>query len=362
MDNTDKTVYFADERIKWFVEDERIRICGRESCPEALKIYDEFVPSAFDADYSRMDAMVLFHHIFMFQWLTPLKLSDVKYVEFTVPSTEGIGSIFLAYGRGKAFFAGKYGFTVTLKPGAARYSDSMMQKYCNIAYTPEDSNENNTICIVNYHAIMKMRYLRKEAALDDSIYTDNFLHDMKSYAEAVLKDKKVLGMLLRGTDYLVNQFGGKYKPVTVDMAIQEAEELLKEYNYDRIFLATEDKDILDAMKENFKDKLITVSQKRYHISDFTDEFKTISQIDRTLYPVKEDYDDFVEDVTVNYLYAMYILSNCDAFVYSCRCSGAAIVTQLGEDKIKRRYVFPTDRASGQFLSSIYGVPFLPIHV
>ena len=179
---TDKTVYYADRRMEWFLSAREepglsgggsgspVSVEGPSSngitpraylhAPEgrlipmdrapagALPVYGHFIPSSFDSDFSRLDAMVLFHHVFFFQWLTPLNPADVKYVEFLVPRTEGIGSILLAYGRGRAFF-GPLGMQVTLKAGCTRYPDEMLQKYLRIPFTPEDSDDTNTIRVVN---------------------------------------------------------------------------------------------------------------------------------------------------------------------------------------------------------------------
>jgi len=144
----------------------------------------------------------------------------------------------------------------------------------------------------------------------------------------------MIGMLLRGTDYITTQLGGMNKPVSTEMAIRRARQMLEETGADGIFLATEDKDILDEMREAFKGKVLTVSQERYRVSDFTEELRTISEIDRARHPDEEDYAAFVEDVTANYFYALYLLSRCSLFIYSCYCSGVAMVLEFGRGSVK----------------------------
>ena len=47
------------------------------------------------------------------------------------------------------------------------------------------------------------------------------------------------------------------------------------------------------------------------------------------------YIDALEDTTVNYFYALYILSKCDAFLCSGQCNGWDTVRSLKEGKFAR---------------------------
>ena len=335
--DTDKTVYCADERMGWFLSPHR-RLIFMDRPPEgALPVYGSFVPSSFDSDFTRLDAMVLFHHVFFFQWLTPLDLKDVKYVEFLVPRTEGIGSILLAYGRGRAFFGSK-GMQVTLKPGCTRYPDAMLRKYLKLPFTPEDADDTNTIRVVNYYSVMYAKMLRRKGDLDLSILQPSFLMEMKTYGDAVIRDRRMLGVLLRGSDYIASAMGGSSRPRSALEVTPVIAEWFEKDKYDKIFLATEDGDLLDDMVKAFEGKIICVSQERYRVSDFREGMTTISELDRARHPGKA-YDDYVEDATVNYLYALYMLSRCEAFMYSCHCGGVSLARQFNEDRFKKLYSF-----------------------
>ena len=350
---TDKTVFYADARMRWFLPDFETASTGKspaspnhsgtrliqmDRAPEgALPVFGDFVPSSFDGDFSRLDAMVLFHHVFFFQWLTPLSPADVKYVEFQVPRTEGIGSILLAYGRGVAFF-GALGMQVTLKPGCTRYPDEMLRRYVRLPFTPEDADDTNTIRVVNYYSVMYVKMLRRKGALDLSVLQPSFLQEMKMYGDAVIRDQRMLGVLLRGSDYITSAMGGFSRPKQVAEVAPVIQKWFEEGGYDRIFLATEDGDLLDDMVKVFKEKLICVSQERYRVSDFHGGMTTISELDRARHPGKA-YDAYVEDATVNYLYAIYMLSRCEAFMYSCHCGGVSLARQFNEDRYQKLYSF-----------------------
>ncbi len=350
---TDKTVFYADARMQWFLPGWEsapapkspaftnatgMRLVQRDQAPEgALRVFGDFIPSSFDGDFTRLDAMVLFHHVFFFQWLTPLNPADVKYVEFVVPRTEGIGSILLAYGRGVAFF-GALGMKVTLKPGCTRYPDEMLCKYVKLPFTPEDADDTNTIRVVNYYSVMYVKMLRRKGKLDLSILQPPFLEEMKTYADAVIRDRRMLGVLLRGSDYITSAMGGFSRPRQVAEVAPMIQKWFEEGGYDKIFLATEDGDLLDDMVKFFKGNVICVSQERYRVSDFREGMTTISELDRARHPGRA-YDAYVEDATVNYLYAIYMLSRCEAFMYSCHCGGVSLARQFNGDQYQKLYSF-----------------------
>ncbi len=337
---TDKTVFFADGRIDWFIRPHTRLVRSDRPPAGALPVFGRFVPSSFDGDFTRLDAMVLFHHVFFFQWLTPLDLKDVKYVEFLVPRTEGIGSILLAYGRGMAFFGAK-GMQVTLKPGCTRYPDEMLRKYVKLPFTPEDADDTNTIRVVNYYSVMYAKMLRRKGDLDLSVLQPSFLEEMKEYADAVIRGRRLLGVLLRGSDYVTSAMGGSSRPRSVADVAPVIAQWFEENGCDKIFLATEDGDLLDGMLSAFEGKILCVSQERYRVSDFREEMTTISELDRARHPGKE-YDVFVEDATVNYLYAIYMLSRCEVFMYSCHCGGVSLARQFNEDRFEKLYSFADD--------------------
>ena len=334
-ETSDNKEYVRIKKIKWKrKEDEN---CIPFSSFFIFLFSPIAIPSSFDGDFSRLDAMVLFHHVFFFQWLTPLSPADVKYVEFQVPRTEGIGSILLAYGRGVAFF-GALGMQVTLKPGCTRYPDEMLRRYVRLPFTPEDADDTNTIRVVNYYSVMYVKMLRRKGALDLSVLQPSFLQEMKMYGDAVIRDQRMLGVLLRGSDYITSAMGGFSRPKQVAEVAPVIQEWFEQGGYDRIFLATEDGDLLDDMVKVFKERLICVSQERDRVSDFHGGMTTISELDRARHPGKA-YDAYVEDATVNYLYAIYMLSRCEAFMYSCHCGGVSLARQFNEDRYHKMYSF-----------------------
>ena len=70
-------------------------------------------------------------------------------------------------------------------------------------------------------------------------------------------DKRILGVLVRGTDYAALRPHGHPIPPTAEQAIEKAQDVMQSENFEAVYLATEDKNILAKFRLAFGDKLIT---------------------------------------------------------------------------------------------------------
>lgn len=77
---------------------------------------------------------------------------------------------------------------------------------------------------------------------------DNF------YKKKFKKNHKILGVHFRGSTYKTAR--GHGFPLTKDLMIKNIQFLLKKFNYDKIFVVTEEQEYLKVLKENFREKLI----------------------------------------------------------------------------------------------------------
>ncbi len=347
LEFTELPITCHDPRIRWFYkESDRLKVTDEIPLKEdhsVLRVINRFYPSAFICDFHTMDMVVLFHHIFVYQWLTDLPMDRLKYAEIVVARSEGIGSVLTIYARAKHFFD-RFGLKVTLRPGSSRYADHIIQKYFSMALTPEDADESNTVYITNYYGILFTKMLRYSSGndFDISVLNPAFVSEMEEYADAVFTDKKMLGILLRGSDYIASGMSGASAPVTVESALPKIREWMQD-GYDGIFLATEDSDILRQMVEAFPGLIRVVSQERYGIADFEKAgVTTISELDSLRHP-GDDYDMFIEDSTVNYFYALYLLSRCESFMYSGQCGGSTMTKSLSRKGFKRMWCFAQNK-------------------
>jgi len=292
-----------------------------------------YVQSNFYPIYTssnHFDTIGLFHYVFMLQWMSDLPIDQIKYLSYSIRKTEGIGSIMSTYSKlSKA--VKKYNFQVFIEPNCTRFSEELMSKYFSFGAVPSDSNETNTIYLNCFNTLF-LNYFTDQYNADISLdmLDKDFVKHMKEYADRVIADKKVLGVLLRGTDYLLNNFAGNYHPVSIEDCIDIINKKVDEDHYDKIFVATEDSYFLEKMIEVFPQKVLAVSQVRHNVSEFQD-LKYISDLEKKQYS-GDAYYASVEDTTVNYFYAMYMLSKCESFLSNCMCSGVNIVTSFNNGK------------------------------
>lgn len=131
--------------------------------------------------------------------------------------------------------------------------------------------------------------------------TDEIANEFQRLRRELLGEGKVLGILARGTDYVSSKPKGHPIQPTAEQVIEKAHEIMKSYSCDKIYLATEDADIYERLREVFGEKLVAPDTKRYitssgqNINDFVDK-------DNKYQKGKE------------YLLSIMILSSCECLV------------------------------------------------
>ncbi len=132
---------------------------------------------------------------------------------------------------------------------------------------------------------------------------------------------RVLGVLLRGTDYVVRRLRNHPIPPPVEFAASTVFAKLKEWKCNKIFLATEDKAIVKIFQKVFGEICIVLDRQYVDYNPQTDKSVTMSRIDRP-----NDY--FLQGK--DYLTQIWLLSVCNSFV-AARCSGSVAAMMLAKN-------------------------------
>ncbi|MBR4776058.1 MAG: hypothetical protein IK007_00440 [Lachnospiraceae bacterium] len=341
---TDIPVFSVDERLKWFFE-ESDKLHFVEKLPEDLdKTALRLVPGPFDMGYTKRDwsylsSVAAFQNLYFWQAFTSGKTGPFKFVEVTLSQIAGVGAI-LSNMSMLTNACKLKGYVAYLKPGCTRYPEELLCKYFHINPKPADATEENTIAVSNLCIFSTTWYCNQYPAnFDESILDDNFAEEMNDYAEAVIGGKKTLGVLARGTDYRTNNLGDDRIHARPAHMIPVIKKWMEEGGYERIFLATEDKDIYDAILQAFPGKVFAIAQERHTVSELQEKNSTlIYEFERKINSGKA-YADALEDTTVNYFYALFILSKCDAFMCSGQCNGWDVVRSFNKGKFEKEYKF-----------------------
>ena len=323
--DTDKEILFTDERILWFFQDERIRVVKELPAKEdsgCLIVTGSF----FEQDplgARRIHDINLFNTVFCIDSLTDLEINQIRYVSLYIDRIEGIGAILINFLKLKRLFE-SFGFDVFIKEKTSRYDDELLEKYFKLGKTPADSNAENTIYVPNYFGAVFVYSLNRLISHADfgEVVSDRLMAHMEEYRQAVLGNQKVLGLMVRGTDYQKAKVN--VQPIAMERLISIVKEKMEREGYEKIFLATEDKDKLEALLEAFPGKIVTVAQERYRLEDFTGKIDLISELEKKN-RTEEEHMAVLEDTTVNYFYALYILTRCDAFIATPFTNGVRCV-------------------------------------
>lgn len=140
-----------------------------------------------------------------------------------------------------------------------------------------------------------------------------------SVAAALLPPgERILGVLLRGSDYSGTRPYDHPIPPSAEQAVADIRQVMENQKFDRIFLASEDQKIVDAMQQAFGERVIVAPQKRYDSGN------------------KNLYLAYVQDTSfdayrlnLDYITAMVMLGKCQGLM-ACRTTGTVAAVLLAE--------------------------------
>ena len=141
---------------------------------------------------------------------------------------------------------------------------------------------------------------------------------------------RVLGVLLRGTDYVANRPRSHPIPPPTEFAASMVVNKVQEWKCNKIFLATEDKNIVQAFKQVFGDFCITFN--REYVDYKVGQSISLVRIDR-------ENDHFLQGK--DYLTQMVLLTMCNSLV-SARCFGS-VGAMIIADNFDHTYFFNLGR-------------------
>lgn len=165
-----------------------------------------------------------------------------------------------------------------------------------------------------YRNITKKLNLKKEIIERAAKLEDEYIND------------KTLGLFLRGTDYILLEPKGHYRQPSIECVLDKINEYMKKYNFDKIFLVTEDEQIVSMIRQNIKIPVQILGKnmiKEYDGKDYISNYLT----------EEEKYMN-----ALNYLMRIILLSKCH-YLISSITSATFLVSDLGKESIKDYFFF-----------------------
>ncbi len=141
--------------------------------------------------------------------------------------------------------------------------------------------------------------------------------------------ERTLGVLLRGTDYVKTHLPGHASHASPEMVINKISEIEKEWDFDYIYLSTEDANICQKMKEHYGDRITFTDQERYTVRE--------GQFLVDLHQNKEPGKGF--RLGAEYLCSIDLLSNCNNLITSGPCGALGEAVRRNNGRYKHVFTF-----------------------
>lgn len=139
-------------------------------------------------------------------------------------------------------------------------------------------------------------------------------------------DNRVLGVILRGTDYREEANKSRGRAIAVakfEKVVAKCKFIMNYYGYDYLFVATEDAEYFEKMKEEFGEKCLYVDQKRVYHDYNTGGYVACSKLLEI-----EDGKEFGR----RYLAVIQSLANCQALISNMQNGTVWIASRLNGSK------------------------------
>jgi hypothetical protein len=161
-------------------------------------------------------------------------------------------------------------------------------------------------------------------------FSNKMMEYIKDHTAGLLTNSsKTLGVLIRGTDYIVNKPTHESIQSDVHTVINKINEVNGKWNeYEAIYLATEDEDIWRVMKEEFGDRLISVDQVRYTVNHGEYLFQKKNE---------RNNDGWLRGA--EYICVIWLLAQCESLIASGNCGGVGEAISINDGKYKNVYIY-----------------------
>ncbi len=133
--------------------------------------------------------------------------------------------------------------------------------------------------------------------------------------------KRVLGVSLRGTDYVVLKLHDHPVQPESETVITKAVEAMRENNFDALYLSTEDKNIVARFQEVFGEKLLLHDEKYVDFDYNSDKWITH-------YSTNREHDKYL--MGFKYVVSKLLLMECAGLITTMTCGTTALMCMSQE--------------------------------
>lgn len=159
----------------------------------------------------------------------------------------------------------------------------------------------------------------------NNIAIKQYIYDIAQSKYTALFSGNVLGIFMRGTDYVKIKPKGHAAQPTLEQVISKINEYLTKYTIDKIYVVTEDYDYFTALKDMYGDKVFSSDDyfiKNYKATDY----------------IESAFDNDPYERGLNYIIRILLLNRCD-YLISGITNGSLVSCCWEDHKFKDEYWF-----------------------
>lgn len=194
------------------------------------------------------------------------------------------------------------------------FSDIIHRQMVELIFTGKRSHYDCSLRYLQFMGYIARKYLKYNVA------TQNYID--RGIAELGFKEQKVVGVHIRGTDFR-KKYNNHPLFVTEEECFNAIEHLFDNKEYSKIFLATDDQNILDVFINKYGDKII------YYSDVMRSKVKTSVAF------IKSNRDRHKYKLGLEVIRDMYTLSQCDGLIAGV--SQVAICARINKLARKEKY-------------------------
>lgn len=154
----------------------------------------------------------------------------------------------------------------------------------------------------------------------------------QEYERIFSKHSRILGVICRGTDYLTLKPAGHPVQPSVEEVISHCQEHMKQYSYDAIYLATEERQIRDAFCQAFPNMIL--ENKRSYYDDIYYNDQSIRYIKDVHF--NRDNNNYWRGL--EYFSSINLLSQCTSLIGG-NCGGTLAAVLLNDGAYEYTHIF-----------------------
>ena len=156
------------------------------------------------------------------------------------------------------------------------------------------------------------------------------------YDSLLRNSGRVCGVIYRGTTYTKGQAKGHPVQPTMEMLAEKVNEVFKEKNCEKIYLASDEKSIVEFFNKRFPGKVI-INKRMYYDEADVDYCKyNVDGTDITGDLFYRDNNEYL--IGIEYISSMYLVSKCCCFVGGA-CGGTTAVQYINGNQFENSYIF-----------------------